>query len=123
MFRAVYDSVFDVLQFFSYRKMIADELFWSNVRKAGTRAFWSGFAFDVAGLLFLVYRGFTGGFDRVALEESSVTMEIGLYMQHMYSMLFFIGNLVLMLCVFAVSMMRFKKQEKRFLSAQEEREV
>ena len=105
--------------FFSYRNKIADELFWNNVRKAGTRAFCCSFVFDVLGLLFLIYRGFTCGFERAVFEAGYVTIEEGLYWQYEFVMLFFIIGLELLLCVFSISMMRFKKREKKLLRGQE----
>lgn len=105
--------------FFSYYSVVADELFWRNVNRASGRAFWSVFTLDVVMIVLMFIRGMTIGrqypYHPVVFEGEIVTMGAFSYEQYVFAFLTFLGNIVIMLLVFTVSMMRFKKQEKRML--------
>lgn len=109
--------------FFSYEKMKPDELFWQNVNKASTRAFWSVFGLDSIVLVGMFIRGMiigsTGERIPTKIQGNSVTMGTFLFAQYNIAFFTFLGSITLMIVVFVISMKRFKKQEKRMLEVEE----
>lgn len=105
--------------FFSYQNVIADELFWRNVNRASGRAFWSVFGLDVVMFVILFIRAMTIGraytYYPTVLEGEKVTLGAFSFEQYSLSFITFIGSIILMLLVFSISMMRFKKQEKKMM--------
>lgn len=109
--------------FFSYGGMKPDELFWQNVSRASMRAFWSVFTMDAAVLVIMLIRGLTADKEyawiRLNMEENSVVMGAFTYNQYAIVFFTFIGSILLMILVFTISMMRFKKKEKKMLDREE----
>lgn len=109
--------------FFSYGKMIPDELFWQNVNRASARGFWSVFGLDSMILLIMFIRGMTIGSTGepvpTTIHGNSVTIHAFLFDQYNIAFFTFLGSITLMILVFTVSMHRFKKQEKRMLEVEE----
>lgn len=105
--------------FFSYGSMVPDELFWKNVNRASARAFWSVFALDAAVIVLMFVRGIaivnTGEWVKTTIQGNLVSMGISAYGQYSLAVLTLYGNIVLMILVFTISMMRFRKQEKNML--------
>lgn len=105
--------------FFSYHNMMADELFWKNVHRASVRGFWSVFVLDVVIAVVLFIRGMTYGIRHgeipITIEKNVISMGIFSYNQFMISFLTFFASITLMILIFTVSMMRFKKMEKKMV--------
>ena len=60
--------------FFAYSDMIADELFWANVRRAGFRAFLAGFLFSILCLAILVPRAIYYQFPQPQVTDGMVQL-------------------------------------------------
>lgn len=111
--------------FFSYTNMIADELFWSNVRTSAGRAFWVGFIFDTVVMVGLVMRGLFIGSKLPYTEmipqngATTITMSVFNYGTYTFTFLAFVLNMIIMLLTFSISMLRLRKQEKLSLEDQE----
>ena len=108
--------------FFAYGGMKPDELFWENVRRASTRAFWTVFIIDTVWMFWLFVRGMTfsygdGTYIETVIEERTVTMGIFSFDQMMLMTFLLILNLALMIFIFSISMLRFRRQEKKMLEA------
>lgn len=105
--------------FFSYSKEIPDELFWKNVNRASARAFWWVFGFDLLVLVSQLIRGIwvwqTEELVDTVITETTVTMGIAQFDQTMILTLAFTANVFLIVLVFSISMMRFKKRERKLL--------
>lgn len=105
--------------FFSYSEEIPDELFWKNVNRASARAFWWVFWFDLLVVLSLSIEGvrfrMTEEFVDTVITETTVTMGIAQYSQSTIFTLGFAANVFLIVLVFSISMMRFKKRERKLL--------
>ena len=110
--------------FFGYRNMIADELFWKNVNRAAARAFWSAFVLNVFVIIVMLCRGVYYTINNVnvqpVFEENTVTIANFSMNQFMIAFYAYLANMLLLLLVFSITMMRFKSQEKKALSEQEE---
>lgn len=106
--------------FFAYSNMLPDELFWKNVNRAAAKAFWSVFAVDVVAAFAIHIRAmFASGIGReipITIEGDIVTMGIFTWEQFFIVFMAFFGSITLMILVFTISMMRFKKQEKKLLA-------
>lgn len=111
--------------FFSYRNVIADELFWENVRRSGTRAFVSSLIFDVVICVFAYGRGLVlsarlgDEVFRPIVEGDRVTVWMYSYAQTVFIFLAFFASMLLMMLVFSISMMRVRRREKRSLENQD----
>lgn len=113
--------------FFGYGSMPADELFWQNVHRSSSRAFWAGFALDTVVALTMLMRGLFYAMKHPyvapVLKNNLVTVSAFSAEQYAYSYLAFFGSLILMLLVFTISMMQFRRQEKKELKELEETEM
>lgn len=111
--------------FFSYCKVIADELFWKQAGRAAVRAFWSVFAFEVATAFVLLMRGMAASFSKdrhmimTTFGEGAVNMDAFLFDQLSITFFVFFMGIILMILVFTISMMRFRRQEKKMLEEEE----
>ena len=104
--------------FFVYGKTEPDELFWKHVRCASTRAFWTVFFTDVAGMLGIIFRAmFLAPESHIqpVLENNIVTTPAFSVEQMSLMVCLLILNQTLMVVVFSVSMLKYRKQEKRML--------
>lgn len=105
--------------FFSYYNMTADELFWNNVHRASMRSFWSVFVLDTTVAVTLFIRGMAIGsqppYTPLAIQKDIVSMSVFTFDQFFIIFLTFFISITLMLLVFSISMLRFKKQEKKLL--------
>lgn len=104
--------------FFAYRNMKADELFWNNVRMAGTRAFWSGFTLIVGGMVILFIRGMTMGYGKeyeLTIQGNVATISVFLLEQYIIGFLVLVFSMVCMILVFSISMLRIRRKEKKLL--------
>lgn len=101
--------------FFSYRDMVADELFWTNVRRAGCRAFLVGFLFGVLCLAVLVPRAIYYQFPRPQVTDGMVWISEQSYLQSLLGTAAFVCLFVLMLAVFSISLLVFRRREARAL--------
>lgn len=105
--------------FFGYTNMVADELFWANVHKASTRAFWAVFIFDVLVGISMFIRGMTIGAKSegtsISIEGNLVSMGVFTFDQYAITFFAFFISITLMLLVFTISMMQFRRREKKLL--------
>lgn len=105
--------------FFSYTKMQADELFWENVRKASSRGFWTVFLLDIGVFVWMFIRGMmmTGKIPKVDNPFSANLVTLPSFAVEQYIIAFFTlcVNLVVMILVFTISMMKFRRQEKKMI--------
>lgn len=103
--------------FFAYSHMQADELFWQNVHKASSRGFWSVFLLDVGVFSWMFVRGMTIGrtAKNVPYSFSDGVATLSTFMLDQYCIAFFAlcANLIIMILVFTISMMKFRRQEKK----------
>ena len=108
--------------FFAYEKVVPDELFWKNVNRACTRGFWAVFGLDTGIAVILFLRGMTIGrknaWVEAVIEENLITMGTFTYDQYAIAFLAFFGSITLMILVFTISMLQFKKQEKKMLETE-----
>lgn len=107
--------------FFSYKNMKADELFWENVRRASTRGFWSVFAVIAGGMSVLFIRGMMYGGERVEISVAGNAATVGAFSleQYMLGFLILIFSMTLMILVFSISMIQFRRREKKLMERQE----
>ena len=109
--------------FFSYRNMKADELFWENVRRASTRGFWTAFTVIASGMVVLFIRGMTIGYGmeqrEISIQGNVATVGIFPLEQYIIGFLLLVFSMILMILVFTISMMRFRRREKKLLEEQE----
>lgn len=115
---AEFYSVSAFFTFFAYRNMKADELFWNNVRMAGTRAFWSGFTLIVGGMVILFIRGMTMGYGKeyeLAIQGNVATISVFSLEQYIIGFLVLVFSMVCMILVFSISMLRIRRKEKKLL--------
>lgn len=112
--------------FFAYRNMVADEMFWKNVRQSAARAFWSVFIFDLVSLIFLYVRSFMAVADpqyqyqELIVQGDTITWGAFSFTQFAVGYWGFLLGIILILLVFSISMLRFRHREKKALKAQEE---
>ena len=110
--------------FFSYKNMKADELFWENVRRASTRSFWSAFAVIAGGMFILFIRGMTIGMGQeyvgISIQGNLATVGAFTLEQYMLSFMLIILSLILMILFFSISMLRFRRKEKKLLEELEQ---
>lgn len=110
--------------FFSYRSMKADELFWENVRRASTRGFWTVFTVIAGGMFIMFIRGMTIGARQEYVEASiqGNLANVGVFQLEQYTISFMllILSMVLMILVFSISMLRFRRKEKKLLEMPEQ---
>lgn len=101
-------------------------MFWQNVHHSASRAFWSGFVLDTSVAVAMLMRGLFYSLKHPyvapVMENNLVTVSAFSAEQYAYSHLAFMGSLILMLCVFTINMMRFRRQEKKALKELEEAE-
>lgn len=107
--------------FFSYSRVIPDELFWRNVNRAAARGFWTVFGLDTIIAVVMFGRGMSASWlghpgPDVSFEGNLVTMGTFVFDQFFLVFLMFFVSLTVMILVFTISMMRFKKQEKKLLA-------
>lgn len=109
--------------FFAYKNMKADELFWENVRRASTRGFWTVFASIVGGMVTLFIRGMTIGsgqeYIKITVQGNAATLGAFSLEQYMIGFIILIFSMALMILVFSISMLRFRRREKKLLEEQE----
>ena len=101
--------------FFAYSDMIADELFWANVRRAGFRAFLAGFLFSILCLAILVPRAIYYQFPQPQVANGMVQLSEQSYLQSLFCSAAFVCLFILMLAVFSISLLVFRHREKRAL--------
>ena len=101
--------------FFAYSDMIADELFWANVRRAGFRAFLAGFLFSILCLVILVPRAIYSQFPQPQVANGMVQLSEQSYLQSLFCSAAFVCLFILMLAVFSISLLVFRHREKRAL--------
>lgn len=101
--------------FFAYSDMIADELFWANVRRAGFRAFLAGFLFSILCLAILVPRAIYYQFPQPQVTDGMVQLSEQSYLQSLFCSAAFVFLFILMLAVFSISLLVFRHREKRAL--------
>lgn len=101
--------------FFAYSDMIADELFWANVRRAGFRAFLAGFLFSILCLAILVPRAIYYQFSQPQVANGMVQLSEQSYLQSLFCSAAFVCLFILMLAVFSISLLVFRHREKRAL--------
>ena len=101
--------------FFAYSDMIADELFWANVRRAGFRAFLAGFLFSILCLVILVPRAIYYQFPQPQVANGMVQLSEQSYLQSLFCSAAFVCLFILMLAVFSISLLVFRHREKRAL--------
>lgn len=114
--------------FFSYSKSTADELFWQNVHRSGVRAFWSVFVLDIAVAFILFVRGMWHSFGAAGVEypktvefqDRTVLMNYFTFDQYMITFLMFFVSIYVMILVFVISMMKFRKQERKILKEEDD---
>ena len=100
---------------FAYSDMIADELFWANVRRAGFRAFLAGFLFSILCLAILVPRAIYYQFPQPQVANGMVQLSEQSYLQSLFCSAAFVCLFILMLAVFSISLLVFRHREKRAL--------
>ncbi len=109
--------------FFAYKNMKADELFWDNVRRASTRGFWAVFVWIVGGMVTLFIRGMTIGFGReyveMTVQGNGAMVDLFSLEQYMIGFAILIFSMILMILVFSISMLQFKRRDKKLLEEQE----
>lgn len=106
--------------FFAYSDMTPDEAFWSQVHRAGSRAFFFGFGFSLLCFLGLVLHGMAIHMDHpTPVSETLVQMRLVEYLQLSLITVAFVLQLILMLCIFSLSMLRWRRREKRALRSEE----
>lgn len=101
--------------FFAYSDMIADELFWANVRRAGFRAFLAGFLFSILCLAILVPRAIYYQFPQPQVANGMVQLSEQSYLQSLFCSAAFVCLFILMLAVFSISLLVSRHREKRAL--------
>lgn len=110
--------------FFAYKNMKADELFWENVRRASTRGFWAAFALIVGGMVTLFIRGMTIGYGqeyiKITVQGNVATVSAFSLEQYMIGFLVLVFSMTLMILVFSISMLRFRRREKMLLEEESE---
>lgn len=103
--------------------MKADELFWDNVRRASTRGFWAVFVWIVGGMVTLFIRGMTIGFGReyveMTVQGNGAMVDLFSLEQYMIGFAILIFSMILMILVFSISMLQFKRRDKKLLEEQE----
>lgn len=105
--------------FFTYTNMVADELFWNQVRRAGCKAFFVNITFCGIGFFLMMIRAsFICHFDM----ETSMQVQNGGYllsedfmMQFMLSQILLVFAWIITLCTFFFSLMYYRRQEKKFV--------
>lgn len=106
--------------FFAYGDMIADEMFWENVRRAGFRAFLSGFAFGILSQAVMVPRAMYYGFRELQFTDGFAQISEQFYLQALFGSAAFVLSFILMLVVFTGSLLIFRHREKQGLRESEE---
>lgn len=109
--------------FFAYGSMTPDELFWNQVRCASTKAFWTVFFTDIVGMLGIVCRAmFFRNMEYKAqiVETGLMEMDLFTWEQNSLMIMLFLLNQTLMVIVFSVCMLKYRRQEKKALKEQEE---
>jgi hypothetical protein len=110
--------------FFSYKSMKADELFWENVRRASTRGFWIVFAVITGGMFIMFLRGMTIGarqeYVEATIQGNLAIVGVFQLEQYMLSFILLILSMVLMILVFSISMLQFRRKEKKLLEQEQE---
>lgn len=109
--------------FFAYGSMTPDELFWNQVRCASTKAFWTVFFTDIVGMLGIVCRAMffrSMEYKAGVVETGLIEMDLFTWEQNFLLIGLFLLNQTLMVIVFSVCMLKYRKQEKKALKEQEE---
>lgn len=117
---AILTSFLLCFTFFAYGDMIADEMFWQNVRRAGFRAFLSGFAFGILSQAIMVPRAMYYGFRPPQFVDGFAQVSEQYYLQALLGSAAFVLSFILMLVVFAGSLLVFRHREKQSLREAEE---
>lgn len=105
--------------FFAYGDMIADEMFWQNVRRAGFRAFLSGFGFGVLSQAIMIPRAMYYGFRPPQFADGVAQISEQYYLQVLLGTAAFALSFIIMLVVFTGSLLIFRHREKQSLRESE----
>lgn len=105
---------------FSYSNMKSDELFWTNVRQAGFRAFVVNIVANIIAIMYLFVRAtFIYKFDTVQSNANVYLLSEQEYVQYLMCCSFFVIITIITLCTFFFTLMYFSHKEKKYLKESE----
>lgn len=104
--------------FFTYRNVIPDELFWTNVGKAAIKAFIVYIIFTTVAFCFFAFRAtfiyhFTP--EMVVRMDNMVQLDFEYYLQHLLLSAVPVFSFIITLCTFFFSLMYYRRKEKKLL--------
>lgn len=109
--------------FFTYSKMVPDELFWNNVRRAATKAFAVNIGSQTLIFLFLFFRAVSGKgilfSEAVQASGEACLVDVNYLFSTMIQTSMNVIIFIVTLCTFFFCLMRYNRQEKKFVEEDE----
>lgn len=102
--------------FFFYGKMVPDELFWANVRRAGAKAFAVNIGFTLVGNFCMYVRAVSYGKTYSKWEQvgGKFLVDGRLLEQYRLGTVILVFGFIITLCTFFFFMMYYRRQERKY---------